>query len=773
MDQLVFVAVVGRSLAESLTAADELGLSPGGPLVERFLDGDESGAELYAEWEKALRQLARQAVGLALPAVPFAELAPLAADEGRLLKRHDTVRLVLMHGTDETVQERQARSLTLIGDYLSAWAAARNLPVHVTVQRLDIGYPLTDRFDSDVAKARAVIMDYAAQVAANWPQGVDATGKNSVSVLVNGVSGANASGEALSWAAGVLGWDVAYASGLTARPASRLHPGAGEIAQAWCRAQSLVAKTNAALDDVRKRPRPDQVPVDVIVTELMKEVARDQLLPFVVVQAEPTATVRARMSRLGDHLFAESAEGVTQYTSACAHLLRRHGADATLPYRDAAGHYASLLADLVEFWSRSQLFASNLVREMVLHGEGHAQTVDRHLADICDELLREGVLSVADVFHLALAAWLHDWGHSGATFLLDREWAMLVDPIEIRDAHGLISRERIAKMAGQCGLSLDTSPVLVQDIKWRRQVLGAARPWVMTVVAHHQGWTSTGDAEPAIPDSLAGLGLPIERLWGSWQASCDLAGVDPTELSGLRREIVTEDPEIGADPRLGHVAGQLQLLIAIFRIADAADVGLHRVPHREPGALRDRLYDEIAQHLARFPQLNSGKAQRLRFLLMQYASNRLHRADSRAGTPALAKEIEAAGRKGTPDPTVIAQLSRDYATDEDCVRRATAYVCHAVKQPDYFELHSTVLGVHFQVKYEAGRWQLIPMVAPAPGADREGARAGVDKDVARELGAGSQGEEKGRKDVLRRVLEANRLSVGAAQLSEERERRSW
>jgi hypothetical protein len=191
---------------------------------------------------------------------------------------------------------------------------------------------------------------------------------------------------------------------------------------------------------------------------------------------------------------------------------------------------ATDLDRLVTHWWTQRIWAPNLVPELVVHDERHAEAVDRLLMQICRPLVLRGKLSLDDVYVLSCSAWLHDWGHVGAPF---ESW-FPQEAVDVRRLHGLLTKELLApEYFGMHGLERAT----------------AKRVGVLS--AHHQSWTSfgRGPAEHQIK-TVTGAG---ER----WTNA-------PT---------LDEDAQ-GAFDSLASA----QLLVALLRLADGADAGVHRVP---------------------------------------------------------------------------------------------------------------------------------------------------------------------------------------------------
>lgn len=340
--------------------------------------------------------------------------------------------------------------------------------------------------------------------------------------------------------------------------------------------------------------------------------------------------------------------------SACADLLARVAGDP-------ADHLASRLATLVAHWHRNRLWAINLVPEMVLHDEAHAQAVDRNVALITEPLLVSGVLTAADVYHIALAAWLHDWGHASAdTIGFSAHTDVETVPVtsgDVRDLHGLLTRQLLVGVPRTKQIHLLETDEAV---------------WAGTLAAHHQGWTSCDNREPEgdRADTARRFQLPARSL---------AADVDYLAASiGIRR-FRKQDAE--------SLLRRVQELVALLRVADAADIGTHRVPH----------FDTMDAHLDMLSTIVEGHTQ-------------LAHADAKSSV-------------------------------ECAEQRAAAYNDHLGKQLAYFTRHRSVGGVYPILQGEPHKWILAPQVRAAGpltkvhDVDLLDPLTVVAEDVNRELGS--------------------------------------
>jgi hypothetical protein len=210
--------------------------------------------------------------------------------------------------------------------------------------------------------------------------------------------------------------------------------------------------------------------------------------------------------------------------------LRPYAAVADLLARRGHGNHARTLERLVRLWTGQRLWSLNLVPEMVAHDDLHAERVDGLVAQLAGPLLDESILNPDDMFLLSCAAWLHDWGHIGA----ELNGRYIEHPREVRFFHGLLSKRLLStRFTAMHGLDEEA----------------AAK--VGALVSHHQGWTSFGAEE-------AGPGEESDLFLRYWQ---------------YRPPSLLEDAaEAGLDNT------KARTLVALLRVADAADLRVQRIP---------------------------------------------------------------------------------------------------------------------------------------------------------------------------------------------------
>ena len=244
---------------------------------------------------------------------------------------------------------------------------------------------------------------------------------------------------------------------------------------------------------------------------------------------------------------SERLKAQPDYHSASADLLERLGDHAR----------AAELRRLIRLWLTNRLWSGNLVPEMVLHDEDHAVAVDRNVAFICEPIVRRFAISddenwqdpslrTEDLFTLAVAAWLHDCGHSSADIGASR---FETDPTTVRELHGYLSFLRLTQ--GEPSLH-----GLPDDVRDKAALL----------CAHHQGKSSFDNA-PA--ESLTELAS--KRGW----KEAHNPGIPFNDH--VHKVLRSTMDDVGKKQQ-SALLGRLGSMLAVLRVADAADVGVHRVP---------------------------------------------------------------------------------------------------------------------------------------------------------------------------------------------------
>lgn len=285
----------------------------------------------------------------------------------------------------------------------------------------------------------------------------------------------------------------------------------------------------------------------------------------------------------------------SDYSSACADLLEQRG------HVEIARRFRVL----IRHWVEQRLWDANFVPEMVLHNAAHAAAVDRNVASLWEPLRQSKKLDELDLVVLAAAAWLHDWGHASA----NASGRLPTNPIDVRYYHGLFTAIRLEDLAEKSrhGLKALVELGLCNEV-YGKDWLAFARD-VALLCAHHQGWTSS-DRSPREPRPIEDMdklyiwiaesdkGFRLRSFEGSY-SYCVRNRLDYFAKRGdLSARLLNsaaplkKDAEDDLDPRTLDW-NRAQLRLAILRVADAADVGVHRVPdYYTQHAHRDSIADE-------------------------------------------------------------------------------------------------------------------------------------------------------------------------------------
>lgn len=423
-------------------------------------------------------------------------------------------------------------------------------------------------------------------------------------------------------------------------------------------------------------------------------------------------------------LFADQRfVGVKDTESACADLLDRLGDHRR----------ARKLRGLIQRWIRNRLWSVNQVPEMVAHNEDHAVAVDRNISFLCESITRpfqpgkeageipsprllkeiilsrndhRATLSTRDLYLLAVAAWLHDWGH--ASLVLGAS-GFVTDPVVVRNYHGYMSAELISshKRAAAHGLK----PSADKPDERYEEALDQAE--IRILCAHHQGSSSCG------PLASASEGKGLHK---STALKAHLSLED--RVHGELERVDADSPKLIRDslPRI-------RLLVAILRVADAADVGGHRTPdfEHQTGA-REAVTEALFQ---------------LRAPMRVDAELELSWVKEMAE---IQKAITALRGKILPEHTaeevksIIAQVSdepewRFYPEDGDdkdpTILAMWSYALHVISQSGFYQLHHTV---RCAVPFISDERHLRLAVVPDKNEDPGGAWKSVETDILREFG---------------------------------------
>lgn len=380
---------------------------------------------------------------------------------------------------------------------------------------------------------------------------------------------------------------------------------------------------------------------------------------------------------------------------------------------------ASRINARVDLWLRQRLWSINLAPELVLHDDRHVAQVDRLASELSDPLLGQpGGLTPLEAELLSCAAWLHDWGHVGGLVGLSTKGAQVfaTAPQDVRIFHGMISRQLL-------------------DPKWKG-MHGIADPSLASAVgvlcAHHQGRSSFGLKE--------GLRGTVSDGYGG------LHEVQPTSLASALSEIAP----LGGAARIS--LERAKVLIALLRVADACDLGIHRVPDGESAK---------GAFLARCIQSQTWRA----IGQVEIESLRWGVAHPTELRPALEAVISEAGRCAelrnhvSDAGHVVADILRrlkPFAKDSPAVEVLGRYVAFTTEQSRYYREHRAVRLVQFELSpdrtpLDTVGWTVAVVVSPnPPTTDLEAMRI-VRTDLRSELIRG-EGAESVREVLLRAGL---------------------
>lgn len=642
---LIFVAVANQSLQDNFQRAQDSASLP---------EGLPEPGEVARKWE-GLR-----IAGKSGRICPFSELSPLHATG--ILDAYDEVGIVVLGGSNVdallplAAQRPDGAGRFTHDEYVRSYCAQVFAAKVTSVEYRQIGdYEV--RNDSPYPAAiRALILDHAARL--------EELRGESVEVAVNEFAGATVAQLPLIEAADAFGWQRWDQRG-PVRPRIERKLDSSALAHQWGVARSVMNDFEAGLLGDGH---------DGVTRALELAETRDAI-QFAIPRVTGGGLHSVAQNRFGMRLFRSHVGTGRSYYSATQRLLQSQP-------DEEARRLGVRLTQLLEHWARADLFGANQVSELVTHTDSHCEAVDRNVAAFAGPLLADGTLTARDAFHLAVAAWLHDWGHSGAAWSRRAVLAAIRDPGDLRAAHGLLSAERIRQLPRQTSLKPEEAQV----------------PAI--IAAHHQGWSTIELDEH-----------PGDRL--------------PEGLVGLDDELLVLTREIGEARKQGLAdqdESRIPLLIAIFRVCDAADVGVHRAFYEE--VLNDRVRDEIAlyAHATLRPLAPPGQLRDFRWDGYLNALN---------------TGVEESLEKGLP-PDEFTGPDWVPVSGEPAEAAARAIVERArfcLKQPGYFRHHSVVLGVHLGVsKNSDGLWVVRPYVTPRDPKQAGAATFGVAQDVCRELG---------------------------------------
>lgn len=349
-----------------------------------------------------------------------------------------------------------------------------------------------------------------------------------------------------------------------------------------------------------------------------------------------------------------------------------------------------VLEQQITSWLGQRLWAENKVRELVVHDERHSQRVDMLIAQLTLPLLVGGQLDPARILTLSRAAWLHDWGHEGGFVsgdLVGRTNPISVSSAEgVRDIHGLVARE----LLGDAWVG-------------RHQVEPAEARLVGILAAHHQGWTSFGAAEHTRAQVRTTDG-PMDITPPSLQSAVEGVRDDGNQDLELR---------------------EVQLLVALLRVADSADIGSHRVP------------EERTSKIALLGRAVLAECRRYRSSAAQLTSEQ-------TTAITVAEQLTQAHVQGQQYADLHFLKGQILAAlDGSGLESLKAYVEFAQMQTDYYAWHRGVANVAFDIDETSnGIFSVAVEVVPANRLNVTGPHTDealtpvqvVHRDVGKELG---------------------------------------
>ncbi len=231
------------------------------------------------------------------------------------------------------------------------------------------------------------------------------------------------------------------------------------------------------------------------------------------------------------------------------------------------------MASRTRTWVKGDVWQGDRLTFMMQHDAEHGRRVDRLSNGLLrlTDLLKAADATQRDFAHEALssAAWLHDVGQRGA--MLGHEYVR--DPEHVRLTHGALSSQVIGEDLGAFGFKQDEQPGLTRIVR--------------ALCRCHQRTTQLAE-EPARP----------------WK--CPLGGPTCPLCDEIRPYVVEpklRDVAVSNDYRVEQILGP-DLVVglgAILRVADAADIGTHRVNGRwevgthsiEESWRRDQLWEYL------------------------------------------------------------------------------------------------------------------------------------------------------------------------------------
>lgn len=218
-------------------------------------------------------------------------------------------------------------------------------------------------------------------------------------------------------------------------------------------------------------------------------------------------------------------------------------------------------------WQKHRLWDINLAPELVGHGKEHSQSVERLLSSLVSA--SDSKFSRWECGILSVAAWLHDWGHVGGEIarivrpgpelanVTDKR-VFLAEPVYVRALHGPISQNLIES-----------------DWAGMHNVQAAISKPAAILAGHHQSWTSFTNHPPRVFETSEVYRTALRERFDE---------EDDVRAPSLRDD--TDAYYVKANESLlknhgirnkTHLYRKFQFLLALLRVADGADLGIHRV----------------------------------------------------------------------------------------------------------------------------------------------------------------------------------------------------
>jgi hypothetical protein len=559
-------------------------------------------------------------------------------------------------------------------------------PVAFSVATVNIGVPYA--LAQDLAGVQRALPDRLAPIFFD----------PDLEVILNGTAGASAPKHVLSQLALLAKRDVMLSS----------HSGKASLVQAIPfrpderATANLIDRVDAAVASVANGANP---------VEVLERSEVNGLAGLLAV--EGSQLVRSRLADNLKRLLAH--DGPRPYVAGAA-LLRSFA--STTPGAEArqARHLADLLTSSTDSWVVQRLWSLNLVAEMVLHDDRHVQRVDRLAMQLAEPLLQSGVLRPVEVFWLSCAAWLHDWGHVGERLgSTPGEKRFISHPLDVRELHGELTRQLLVSRLATHGLTLSDAKA------------------VGLLCAHHQGSTCCGFGVPFDEDSKPGARVPTGMTRAAQRYGYELPELDT-------------DARDAGWPTDRHSA--LRLLVMILRIADAADVGRHRVPNfaNRTEHIRGCATQVLGHEQALFEAYRSFRSGNE--LIVDELGRAFSDLFERPDLPAHLGKLQ----------TVVATIpSNDPLLA--VARRALDYVAFTQKQAGHYDKHDLVAGVRFVWRDH----EFMAVVMPSETKSTTASLEVVDGDIRRELHGRPVGLNLDRGYIAKFLLDEFKIAYGGAE----------